>query len=449
MALLASTLFFAAHISFYLNRVLNVELDGEIKLVAKNLASRIGNQLMLGDPVGVSMASMEAFQNSPDLLYLVVSNPDFENHSLVFTRDGWADDQATEWPVYDPKDLRELSENRNKGPRDIGRHRYYTMPVRYQQIPEGRIHIGYSLETLEGAMANMRDGVLRTTLMAFLIGLALSFLFSRQITKPIKSLREFAQGIAFGNLDQRIDIRTKDEIGELAHSMNTMTSRLEASRLLEAQSLKNEAELREKEILLREIHHRVKNNLQILLSLLRMQSRRLDCPELTGVLGESENRIRSMALIHERLYQSESLSSVHLQPYFESLTSELRHVYTGGQGVGIQIEAEDIHLELDTALPCGLIVSELVSNALKYAFVESGEGHVKISVEEQAGAHHLVVEDDGIGLDAPPSFESKESLGLRLVQMLVDQLDGTLTFQGEQGCRFGIIFNESQYAKRV
>ena len=181
-----------------------------------------------------------------------------------------------------------------------------------------------------------------------------------------------------------------------------MTDRLAETQARIKESMKKEASLREKEILLREIHHRVKNNMQILGGLIRLQCRTLKSGEARDVLKESETRIRSMALLHQKLYQSDSVSEISFGDYVTVLVGELQRLYaSNGSRLEIQVDVPDtFELGLDTALPCGLIINELVSNSLKYAFRDTARtGEICIAIDpRQDGRFTMIVEDNGPGL---------------------------------------------------
>jgi len=200
--------------------------------------------------------------------------------------------------------------------------------------------------------------------------------------------------------------------------------------------------LREKEVMLREIHHRVKNNMQIISSLLRLQSRLVKDRRTVEMFKESQNRIRSMALIHEKLYQTEDFSRINFAQYIRSLTVHLFHTYRVNPNVVKMIsEVEDVYLDINKAIPCGLILNELVSNALKHAFPgkKKGEIYVKLSLAEDE-AILLVVADDGVGLPLEVDFKEPETLGLQLVKDLVDQLEGTVRLDRDGGTAFTVTF---------
>jgi PAS domain S-box-containing protein len=210
-----------------------------------------------------------------------------------------------------------------------------------------------------------------------------------------------------------------------------------------------QASLREKEALLKEIHHRVKNNLQVTSSLLRLQAAAITDPGAREAFRESENRIRSMALVHEKLYQSSDLSRIDLADYLRSLAELLyKSAAMTPEKVAIDVTGGDIYLEIDDAVPCGLIVNELLSNGLKHAFPDRREGRIEIHlVEREGGSIFLSVRDDGVGL--PPGFRLDQAgtLGLQLVQGLVKQIDGTIEVKGDSsGTEFDVVFHRKRGA---
>lgn len=204
------------------------------------------------------------------------------------------------------------------------------------------------------------------------------------------------------------------------------------------------ASLREKEILLKEIHHRVKNNLQIISSLLNLQSAHIRDPRALEVFKEGQGRVRSMALIHEKLYQSDDLARVDFSEYIRNLAAYLFRSYEVHAGaVALNVEAEDVLLGVDTAIPCGLIINELVSNSLKHAFPGGGGGSINIRLRP-AGAERLTltVADDGVGLPEGFDVRATPSLGLQLVNTLARQLGGDVLVGGCAGAEFSITFRK-------
>ena len=202
------------------------------------------------------------------------------------------------------------------------------------------------------------------------------------------------------------------------------------------------AALEEKEVLFKEINHRVKNNLQVIDSLLSLQIRQLADPEGRDVLQESRNRIQAMVLVHEMLYRSESPAQIDFRDYLRNLTEHLMNSYGAvARRIRITSEIAPVSLGLDTAIPGGLIINELVTNALKHAFPDgrTGEIVVQLCALPDCG-YSLAVRDDGIGLPADFRIEQTRSLGLRLVRTLTEQIGGRLLVQSDQGARFEISF---------
>ena len=233
------------------------------------------------------------------------------------------------------------------------------------------------------------------------------------------------------------------EAQERARELSRINEELKAEIVRRVEAEKQiTASLREKEVLLKEIHHRVKNNLQIITSLLNLQSGYIDDPQALDMFRESQDRIRTMALIHEKLYQSEDLAKVDFSEYIQGLVGYLSRSYATRAGaVRMEVNVEDVFLGIDTAIPCGLIINELVSNALKYAFSESGGGEIRIALRaDEEGELTLVVGDDGVGFPEDIDFRETESLGLQLVVTLIDQLEGAIELDRNGGTTFTMTF---------
>lgn len=326
---------------------------------------------------------------------------------------------------------------------------HYTYPIEYKKVPYGWVHVGLSLEDFATHTQRVASIVIALAVPSLLLGVGVSFMFSRRLTKPISVLREFALGVATGNLDDRVDVRSKDEVGLLAATMNQMTSDLKRSREEIAEAARQEAKLQD--TLLKEIHHRVKNNMQILSSMMRMQRRTTAADEIKNVLIDGEARIRSMGLIHEKLYQSKLTSKVNLGSYLETLIGQLLSLLGADKSkLTLETDCDEVMLGLDTALPCGLIANEIVSNSIKYAFKGKEHGLLKIVLRKMDDGYEMMIGDDGIGLP-PEDQRRKGSLGMNLISMLVDQLDGRLEIVSapDEGTRFHFTFKESQYASRM
>ncbi|WP_300456055.1 PAS domain S-box protein [Accumulibacter sp.] len=207
--------------------------------------------------------------------------------------------------------------------------------------------------------------------------------------------------------------------------------------------------LHDREVLLKEIYHRVKNNLQVVASLLSLQGRGIDDPRLSEVLADSVARVKAMALVHEQLYRSGDLARIALGSYLRSLMDSLdQAVMASRRGITLRVEADDTRVSIDTAVPCGLLVNELVTNALKHAFPAGAGGTVVTRFSADAdGMLTLEVSDNGIGIAEDFDFRRSSSLGLRLVVSLTDQLEGQMSLEGAGGTRYRLRFREASQAR--
>jgi PAS domain S-box-containing protein len=206
-----------------------------------------------------------------------------------------------------------------------------------------------------------------------------------------------------------------------------------------------QAALREKEVLLKEIHHRVKNNMQVISSLFNLQAAHIKDEEARRILKDGQTRIRSMGLVHEKLYQSRDLSKIDFSDYMRSLLVHLFHAYSiDVNQIRLETELEDVRLDINAAVPCGLLVNELISNALKHAFPEGRKGVVKIGLRRREdGAVELRVADNGVGFPEKLDFRRTESLGLQIANLLIGQLEGTIKIERKRGTAVVIAFQES------
>lgn len=203
----------------------------------------------------------------------------------------------------------------------------------------------------------------------------------------------------------------------------------------------------EKEILLKEVHHRVKNNLQVISSILNLQTHYIKDNGVLDILQEIQNRIKSMSLVHENLYQNKTLSMLNFGDYITNLTQNLLYSYKAkNKNINIDLKIENINLNLDYSIPCGLILNELVSNCFKHAFSEKDEGNISILFKRLEDEIYMEVTDDGKGMDSEIDFRNTESLGLQLVTALVDQIDGSIeqTSNKNKGTTYKIYFKYKQ-----
>ena len=209
--------------------------------------------------------------------------------------------------------------------------------------------------------------------------------------------------------------------------------------------------LQEKEVLLREIHHRVKNNMQVISSLFSLQAAHSRSEECRGILREAQTRLRSMSLVHEKLYRSDHLSRIDFGGYIHSLAAHLVHIYRPSAGpVRLETDFEDVTLDITTAMPCGLLLSELISNALKHAFPENREGVICLGLKRRPdGLIEIRVADNGIGFPEGLDFSQVESFGFQIVMLLVRQLDAKIELDRTGGTAFTVRFRELIYPSRA
>jgi two-component sensor histidine kinase/HAMP domain-containing protein len=310
-------------------------------------------------------------------------------------------------------------------------------------------------------------------------GLSLIMLLRFWVTEPLAQLLTAIKAIRTTGTDQAVlvNIESRDEIGELGEAFNDMVLELQRShgqlrqynqeleeRVRESTAYLREANkqlqqdiqarqqaeaalrdsLSEKVALLKEVHHRVKNNLQIVASLVNLQTRRTENPDILAVLEDMRNRVHSMALLHETLYRSDNLALVNLHLYVGELCRELlRSSGPVGSRISMENLVPPLGMPLEQSVPCGLIINELVTNALKHAFPGNRSGTVKVSLTPEAeGNLRLQVVDDGVGTPDGLNIAEAPRLGLRLISNLADQLGGSLTVApgNDGGTSFAVIF---------
>lgn len=273
-----------------------------------------------------------------------------------------------------------------------------------------------------------------------------------EVFVPLRVKNEL-KGILMVGPKQSADVYSAEDHHLLTTFSNQVAVAVENARLYaesESRTAQLQASLKEKEVLLKEIHHRVKNNLQVVSSLLDLQVGHLKDEQVRMVLQESQDRIQSMALIHEHLYQSHDLAKIQFDDYVNDLVTCLFHTYqVGPGGVVLKMDIDNVALDIDRAVPCGLIINELVSNSLKYAFPSTAKEKTA-QVDEariELSLHHnhqitLLVHDNGVGLPHDFDVRKSKSLGLQLVNMLTKQLKGTLEVERNGGTTFKIAFSK-------
>lgn len=202
----------------------------------------------------------------------------------------------------------------------------------------------------------------------------------------------------------------------------------------------------ENELLLKEIYHRVKNNLEMVSSLLMLQSVKTKDAKAKEVMQASQNRVQSMGIIHQKLYQGENLATIEMLDYFTNLSNNLLDAFGASERVSVCCNMEPLELDVDTAVPIGLIVNELLTNALKYAFPSDAAGEVELSLHERGeGALELVVADNGVGMSGNTPVQGT-GFGSQLIQLLTTQLQGQMQIDHGSGKRFSFVLERANYA---
>ena len=238
------------------------------------------------------------------------------------------------------------------------------------------------------------------------------------------------------NIERQLTERTSDLSDVNLKLMTEIEIRIDAEKQLTKS-------VGEKEVLLREVHHRVKNNLQIIISLLNLQSRYITDETTRLAFRESQSRVKAMALVHEKLYQSTDLAKLDLGNYLKFLGDNLfQFLGMKGRGITLTMDIQDIFLAIDTAIPLGLMINELISNALKYAFPEGRKGEISLAIHRQDHTLTILLKDNGVGIPEDFDWRNAKSLGLRLVVSLVDQLDGTIELDLSSGTAFRLVVKE-------
>ncbi len=239
------------------------------------------------------------------------------------------------------------------------------------------------------------------------------------------------------------DYLVKDRITPdgLRSAVEKATQKVGLIRALQIERDRLARSLEEKEILIKEVHHRVKNNLQVIASLLRMQARGLASEAAVEALRESQNRVESMAMIHEQLYETDDLREVDLARHAALLAANLSHSYgVDARRISVDIAIDPLPLGVDRAIPAGLILNELISNALKHAFPDQRRGAIRVGGRLEDGQVAISVHDDGVGVPADFNVKESRSMGLEIVRILCRQLHGVFEFDGTGGTTFRICF---------
>ena len=309
--------------------------------------------------------------------------------------------------------------------------------------PEWTVLYYRDIRDTEAFVLDVALRFLAAGLIAGILCILFAIYFRNLFNRPLQKLLGGLGSMAEGQFEERLAVKAWKEYDAIAEAFNSMAEKLHRREEKIVQSVK------EKEVLIKEVHHRVKNNLQIISSLLHLQSAEILDPRDRELLEVSQDRVRSMALIHELLYQSEDLSSIDMAEYGRrlvwTLSNAARNTNPSVGALEIALNFDPLKLNLDEALPCGLIINELVTNALKYAFTgfSAADGEKpRLSVDFlcQGEAVRLVVADNGRGLPAGTDPETSGTLGFSLVRSLTKQLRGTYRIESLRGLAVAVVF---------
>jgi len=270
---------------------------------------------------------------------------------------------------------------------------------------------------------------------------------SARMAAERQSVTVRAQAVDLSSMNatlERSNRTLRETQGELQQAHDELEGRVkERTNDLAKANAALQTSLREKEILLKEVHHRVKNNMQIISSLLFLQSSYVRDSYDVELFRESQMRVKSMGMVHERLYRSADLSSIEFADYVRTIAHELLTSYRR-EGLELTTAIDDIRFGVDIAIPCGLLITELVTNAIKHAFPDGRNGRIEISGSCTDGRMHLSVSDNGVGYPAHVDFNGGETLGVILMRGLTDQLEGTIAIERNNGSRVTISFPLTQ-----
>ena len=284
-----------------------------------------------------------------------------------------------------------------------------------------------------------------------LLTAAFALLVGKRMTKPIVGLAVTVKTIGEGHLDARADVLSNDEIGFMAQSLNRMTENLQKT-MASRDELINEVEqrkrveeqiqnlLNEKEMLLKEVHHRIKNNMNVIRSLLSMQADKLETPEAVTTFQDAIARIESMGILYDKLYRTENYKAVSVKDYLSQLIDEIMQIFPGRQSTQIKKQIDNFNLDPKRLFPIGIIVNELLTNTMKYAFTGRNSDLLQITVKENHGNVILTIQDNGKGLPEGFAINKSGGFGLMLVDMLSQQLEGSFTIENNNGAKSTLEF---------
>ncbi len=446
-------------------------MDNEASDIASSILVANQSALITDEYSLVVEHCQKVVRDSKSIVYIIITKKN--GFSLIYTKDGWNTKNLSGMWLPDSTNLKGRIEYSPIINKEVF---HKSVEFSYLGIFWGYLHVGLSLEKYHADVDEMQSYMTKYTILTGLIGFIISLFLAKRITKPILVLDQTTKRIAGGDINARATIKTGDEIESLARSFNLMTDSLqtaqenleqkvkERTKLLEEtnEALTNEVvertkietvlkrSLEEKDVLIKEIHHRVKNNLQIVTSLLNMQSKSIKDEKSLAIFKESQTRIKSMALVHEKLYQTKAFSRINIAEYINNLVGYINQTYSNNDlNIRIIYDMDNIELPIDASVPLGLIINELLINSFKYAFSSnrvSMENVINIRAKKlNAESIFFEVSDNGIGMPDNFDIETSHSLGLKLVTNLCQQLNTTLKIESENGVKFSFAIDQGEY----
>ena len=291
--------------------------------------------------------------------------------------------------------------------------------------------------------------VLPAAVFALIIAILLGIIIFKRLFRSINILNTTVKEVNLGNKSARNNLYGDDDIAVLAQAFDNMLDTVEKNiqgldKQVELKTQQLQHSLNEKETLLKEIHHRVKNNLAMTINLIKLQKSKVKDEQTKTILVDIQERIFTMELLHRKLYESKDLNSIPLKKYIIELVEDLNRTYGSNQHIKINTQIDDVCMNIEYALPCGLIITECLTNSFKYAF-DNGEGKIDIILQDKNNGCLLIIADSGIGLPLGFDIHRCKSLGLRLITSIVKgQLQGNIDYTYEEGSKFAIAFDYEQ-----
>lgn len=415
----------------FIRNVLSRELTAELQQrgvgIAKHFTTMATDPVLTEDLFSLKMLSVDYRNTEESVVY-------------VFIMDKGGDILAHTFGDSFPSELRTANaispeQEFNIQVLSADSKRIFDIAVPILDGSAGIVRIGISAEPIRKEVARLTTLAAGIIALVLLLGIVIAIILTVAITKPITELEKAANAIGRGDLKHRVPVKTADEIGHLSETFNVMTESLQKT----TEELR--LSLHEKEILLKEIHHRVKNNMAIISSLLQLQARYSKDETVTQLFRDSQSRISSMALVHEKLYHTQDFSDINLREYVEEFVRYVISTYWKREDeIELLLNIDDVNLSIDKMIPFGLILNELVTNSLKYAFQGIERPEISISFDAHDGRATLVYRDNGIGIPEHIEFPSSETLGLQIVNMLALQLQGDIELKRNGGTSFIIDF---------